>query len=74
MKQTIAKNLKETVSKNLVKLRKQNKLKQRHVAERIFVGLKTYQAYEEKRAMPGPETLFALKEIYKLDSIERFYK
>ena len=73
MKQTIL-TRKEIVAANLKKFRKLNKLTQQEVADKIFASQKQYAKYEEKRATPNYEMLFALKELYNLDNIECFFE
>lgn len=63
-------SLKETIANNLRAYRNNEHLVQKEVAAKLEVKLFTYQSYEEARATPPLETLFKLKRLYKLKSIE----
>ena len=57
----------QTFSANLKRLRKHHNLTQQKVADVLGVGMKAYQAWEEKRGMAQVLQLLALCELFFCD-------
>lgn len=72
MKQTIAKNLEEIISVNLKRFRARRR--QKEAAAGIGVKHKTYQAWEEKRAIPPTRILLSIKKYFRLKSIDDIFR
>lgn len=59
-------NIKEIIAENLVKLRKQHKLTQLELAEKINFSDKAISRWEKGEVTPDIETLISLCELYKI--------
>lgn len=57
-------NLNLTVAKNLTELRKQNKLTQLEVAEKLNYSDKAVSKWEQGESLPGIEVLYRLSRLY----------
>ena len=66
-------NVKETVKTNLVKLRKEHKMTQMELAEKIGYSDKAISRWETGEVNPDIETLDRLAELYEVD-ISVFFK
>lgn len=65
-------NIKEIISKNLVKIRKQRKLTQLELAEKINYSDKAVSRWENGEVTPDVETLNRLSEIYEIPLVSFF--
>lgn len=59
-------NLKEVISQNLVYLRKQNKMTQLELCEKLSYSDKAVSRWENGESLPDVETLYKISEIYEV--------
>ncbi|MBS1915677.1 MAG: helix-turn-helix transcriptional regulator [Bacteroidetes bacterium] len=63
-----------TFSINLSKKRKEKKLTQQQMADKLNIKIRTYQAYEEDRADPDIETFIKINQILGVKAINYWSK
>ena len=67
------KDIKQIIADNLVSLRKQNKLTQNELAEKLNYSDNTISRWEKAEITPSVETLVQISEIYNIP-LESLFK
>lgn len=65
-------NIKEVIAKNLIKLRKQNKLTQVELSEKLNYSDKAVSRWESGEVTPDIETLNKIADVYNVDITSMF--